>query len=226
MSDEQKLPQAQKDLRDKAVEEATDGDGPKATKFLTGDKDPATAKKREEQARSHRLINLQIQMAAQEDINACWQLLNDVQDALDVALIENAEDIERLEADAARLTYGTLIFRDDETGRFYTADDKLVPTDQVSSDIPTDVSTRQDYQNAIKRRAQLAGIQDDVLDPSRENIQSDELTAEEAQQIQKNLANALSVIEDISEPEGVPLTDPNAAQSLEEFGPILPTPGN
>ncbi|MEL6688362.1 MAG: hypothetical protein AAFP97_12180 [Pseudomonadota bacterium] len=113
-----------------------------------------------------------LQIALQEEsyrrlYDHIWERVHETQDRLDHAILENAEDIERLEANAMRSEDGRMIFVTED--RFVYADGSPVdPKDAPNpSTIPDNATRYDDYRIAIIRRDDLARIQTDTLDPIR-----------------------------------------------------------
>ena len=98
--------------------------------------------------------------------------LDETQTELDRAILENAEEIERLEANAARTDQGQLIFRTGD-GHFVFADGTPVAGSELpsSSSRPDNPTSWSDYRSAKEREAELARIQTQVLDPVRSRLQ-------------------------------------------------------
>ena len=98
--------------------------------------------------------------------------LENTQSELDQAILENAEEIERLEANAARTDQGQFIFRKDD-GSFVYADGTVVPGSALPtlSSLPDNPTSWLAFRNAKEREAELARIQTQVLDPIRGRLQ-------------------------------------------------------
>lgn len=186
--------QNQLDLRDKAVEEATGGNGPKAARFKTGENSPEAIKEKERKERAGQMMAVQMQLATQAQITSCLTDLADLRDDLYDALAENADLIERLKANAAKLEDGTPAFLMAD-GRFKTADGQIFTRDQLS-EIPDDPSTWSDYEAAIQRGAKLARIEDDVINPAEEKLRSGEATTADIESIEADIEKARRQIED------------------------------
>lgn len=102
--------------------------------------------------------------------NAVWQKIDDTQEALDVAILENVEHIEALEDNAMRTEEGRMTFITDD-GFVYTDGTAVAKQDEPSpSDVHKDATRWQDYRVATDRRDQLARIQTDTLDPIRKRM--------------------------------------------------------
>lgn len=103
--------------------------------------------------------------------------ISQAQDALDAALEENARHIEELEANAARLADGRMVFlRKDGKGE--TADGEIIPLEvMVTLDIPDNATTIEDYNAARARRRELGGYGDEV-DAARNEINDPENPAD------------------------------------------------
>lgn len=98
--------------------------------------------------------------------------LENTQSELDLAILENAEEIERLEANAARTDQGQLIFRAGD-GSFVYADGTAVPGSALPhpSCLPDSPASWLAFRSAKEREAELARIQTQVLDPIRGRLQ-------------------------------------------------------
>lgn len=218
--EEHGLSQSQIDLRDKAQEEATGGNGPRASRFLTGENDPRRAKEREEKERRERTMRLAAQLASAEQIAACLDRLDHLQTRLDDAFAELEEWRADLEDRTVRLKDGTAIYRT-ENGRFAAADGAIIPADQLPGDIPADAATLAERQRFLERTKQLSGIQDGI-DTDRETLNSGKATEADIERIEADMEKAEAVI---AEEESVALTTENTlsadrtALSFEQFNP-------
>lgn len=98
--------------------------------------------------------------------------LDETQTELDRAILENAEEIEQLEVNAARTDQGQLIFRAGD-GSFVYADGTPVAGSELpsSSGLPDNPTSWSDYRSAKEREAELARIQTQIIDPIRGRLQ-------------------------------------------------------
>ena len=134
------------------------------------DSEPRRAKDARETAT---LTALQIAMQDADYARAwhdAWDAYELAQGELDQAILDNADALERLKANAARLEDGTIVFmRPDGTAE--TADGQIVPESALAAAaIPEDATTAAGYRAAMQRAAELARIQTDVLDPAAERM--------------------------------------------------------
>ena len=162
------------------------------------------------------LTLLALELASPETLQACWDRIDDLQTRLDAAFLENAEDLERLEDDAAKLEDGTAVYYDPSNGRFYYADDTIVPRDQEPTNIPENPSTRQDYQEAKRREAELAAIQTGILDPARETLRKGDVTNSQLEKIEKGLDEAETLIANTQSVEAAPAAEVTNEKVLEQ----------
>ena len=121
------------------------------------------------------LTALQLRLQDPEYLALHWRVsdkLENTQSELDLAILENAEEIERLEANAARTDQGQFIFRKDD-GSFVYADGTVVPGSALpnTSSLPDNPTSWFAFRNAKEREAELARIQTQVLDPIRGRLQ-------------------------------------------------------
>ena len=181
--------QNQIDLRDKAVEEATGGNGPKASRFLTSDQDPQKIKEREEKEKTQRLLRMAAELASPEQVARLYVMLDDFQQRLDQAFADLEDWREDLESRTVRLEDGTAIYRM-EDGHFCTADGQIIPDSDLPDDIPIDAVELKEYEAFQKASKMLADMQDNVVDPTREELQSDDLAKERAEQLEQRLKDA------------------------------------
>lgn len=138
--------------------------------------------KRERLERAESSASLQAQLTALQqclqdpEYRALYSQVSDklenTQSELDQAILENAEEIERLEAHAARTDQGQFIFRKDD-GSFVYADGTVVPGSALpnTSSLPDNPTSWFAFRNAKEREAELARIQTQVLDPIRGRLQ-------------------------------------------------------
>ena len=192
-------PQNQIDLRDKAVEEATGGNGPKAVRFNVGENSPDAIREKERKERAGQMMAAQMQLATQAQITSCLTDLADLRDDLYDALAENADLIERLKDEAAKLEDGTTAFLMAD-GRFKTADGQIFTRDQLA-EIPDDPSTWSDYKAAIQRGARLTRIEDDVINPAEEKLRSGDATTADIDEIEAQLEQARRELKGEVEPD-------------------------
>lgn len=169
--DQSKLTIDQQNLRDKAAEEA--GATNKIRRFTSADDDPRHA------AEKDRKLSADLQMTALQTLlqnpayavayQSAWTAIEDVQAKLDVAILEKADLIEEMEANAAKLEDGSPVFQDAD-GNFLKADGTTAQKDQAPESVPVGAASWEDYQAAKKRAADLAAIQADIIDPTRQRL--------------------------------------------------------
>ena len=180
----------------------------------------SSKKKNEQGAKGNdvALTLLALELASPEALQACWGRIDDLQTRLDAALLENAEDLERLEDNAAKLEDGTAVYYDPGNGRFYYADDTIVPRDEEPTDIPENPSTRQDYQEAKRREVELAAIQTGILDPARETLRKGDVTNGQLEEVEKGLDEAEKYINRETDSLSVPSKDQNQTAEQQVTG--------
>ncbi|RFB06216.1 hypothetical protein [Parvularcula marina] len=185
--------QNQIDLRDKAVEEATGGNGPRASRFKTGENAPEAIREKERKARADQMMALQVQLATQAQIDAYLRSLSDLRDSVYDAIEENADFIERLRGGAAKLEDGTAVYLLAD-GRFRTVEGDILTRDELA-DVPDNPTTWAEYEAAIQRRAQLARIESDVIAPAEDKLRSGEATTDDLKRIEAEMKEAVEIIE-------------------------------
>lgn len=185
--------QNQIDLRDKAVEEATGGNGPKVARFKTGENAPEAIREKERKARADQMMALKVQLATQAQIDTYLWRLSELRDSAYDAIEENADLIERLRGGAAKLEDGSAVYLLSD-GRFRTVEGDILTRDELA-DVPDDPTTWVAYEAAIQRRAQLARIESDVITPAEEKLRSGEATTADLKAIDAQIDEARSVIE-------------------------------
>jgi len=149
------------------------------------DRDPETIeqKKREKDARETALQQLLRDPAYAAAYERACNAIDRAQAALDEALLENAETVERLaeeleamEGRAARLPDGRAVFRAHD-GTLRTADGQRLRSEAVPASliIPLDAPSYEDYAmsrdaltDARERGHELSRVQTEVIDPARE----------------------------------------------------------
>lgn len=151
------------------------------------DRDPQyiEERKREDKHRHDMLMQMMRDAEYAAAYQRAWDALGNAQDALSEALIENAEETERLaEAldvitdQAARLPDGSPVFRAAD-GSLRDADGNRLRSDALpaSLTIPEDAPSYEDYasardalHSARMRGQELARIQTEVIDPARDRM--------------------------------------------------------
>lgn len=151
------------------------------------DRDPQSIeeRKREDKHRHDMLMQMMRDAEYAAAYQRAWDALDNAQDALSEALIENAEQTERLaEAldaitdQAARLPDGSPVFRAAD-GSLRDADGNRLRSDALpaSLTIPEDAPSYEDYASARDalhgarmRGQELARIQTEVIDPARDRM--------------------------------------------------------
>lgn len=132
----------------------------------------ALAERQREQARRQNLTHLQIMLqdpgyaAAYERVT---NALDDLQSRLDTAILANAEEIERMEANAARLEDGTMVFMD-SGGNWRTASGDILPAGTRPADIPDNPTGYEDYRREKAREGELAEMQTGTVDRIRDAV--------------------------------------------------------
>lgn len=203
------------------------------------DRDPQTIeqKKREREARESALMRMMRDPAYAAAYQAAWDAIDRAQVALDAALLENAEEAERLaenirelESRAARLPDGSLIFRAVD-GSIRGADGHRLRSDAVPASLifPLEAPSYEDYaasQGALlsvrARGHDLSRIQTEVIDPAaaRAGNETSPLTIEEY----GDLASQMSELADDLHEGRIPDLDANqaaAAASPPESAPLI-----
>ena len=183
------LSQSQIDGRDFAAEVASGGEGARQNRFLVGERDPALAKKKEDERNRNQLLTILHTIATTEHIAAVRQSLFDLQDRLDHAFAELEEQREELDDRAARLEDGTAIYRMAD-GRFTTADGRIIEASELPDDIPENAATYEEWQELMRRADQLAGIQTDVIDRGHETLNKDDVTVGELEKLERDIQRA------------------------------------
>ena len=128
------------------------------------------------ETRNANMTALQIMLADpayREAYERVTLLLEDVQQKLDSALLENAAEREAMESGAAKLGDGSPVFLSQD-GQFYTVTGQRVPADQAPKSVPPGAASWEDYQANKARGAELARIQDERLNPIREKVSDPE----------------------------------------------------
>jgi len=153
------------------------------------DRDPEfiEAKKREDERKLSALMQLVQNPAYRAAYDAAWLAYENAQGAVDQALIENAEAIERLtayteELDARAHKLGNEAVFQDESGRFFRADGTPLTAEETprverSADAPSFEARKQAgdaLEAAQARRAHVLEIQATVLDPARERLEDED----------------------------------------------------
>ena len=151
------------------------------------DRDPQQieARKREEKHRHDMLLQMLRDAEYAAAYQNAWVALDNAQSALTQALLENAEEAERLAEvldattdQAAHLPDGTMVFRAAD-GSLRDADGNRLRSDALPASlaIPEDAPSYEEYvdaRNALYsarvRGQELARIQTDVIDPARNRL--------------------------------------------------------
>jgi hypothetical protein len=173
------------------------------------DRDPETIaqKKREKDARETALQQLLRDPAYAAAYERACNAIDRAQAALDEALLENAETVERLaqeleamEGRAARLPDGRAVFRAND-GTLRTADGQRLRSEAVLASliIPTDAPSYEDYAasrdaltDARERGHQLSRVQTEVIDPARNRTHDADnpLSFDELEEIEREMGRA------------------------------------
>ena len=179
------------------------------------DRDPQTIeqKKREREARESALMRMMRDPAYAAAYQEAWDAIDRAQAALDAALLENAEEAERLveivremESRAARLPDGSLVFRAAD-GSIRGADGHRLRSDAVPASLifPLEAPSYEDYAasqgallSARVRGHDLSRVHDEVIRPAidRMNDEDNPPTTEELGQIKDDLHEAVERIAD------------------------------
>ncbi|WP_019960633.1 hypothetical protein [Woodsholea maritima] len=173
--------------------------------FVDGEHTPGSKAQREKEA-SNSVTLTALQLAMQDPAyaaayQAVWDTYERVQNALDEAILDNAEELERLEAEAARLDDGTVIFMRPD-GSAETRDGRIIPPSAlIGVAIPEDATTIEEYRIAMQRSAELADIQTEIIDPARDRIndQDNPLSVEELQNFSDEINRVAAHISGSSE---------------------------
>ncbi len=152
-----------------------------------------------------------------------WDAYDRAQGALDEAILDNADKLERLEAGAARLDDGTMILMRPD-GSAETRDGRIIPASAlVGVTIPENATTADEYRAALRRAVELARIQTEVLDPAAERAsdQDNPMSIDELGELSDAIERARKSIATAGEsPESEPISSVAAAPlTLGELGP-------
>ncbi len=188
-------------------------------------------KKREDERKLSALMQLLQDPAYRAAYDAAWSAYEDAQDAVDQALIENAEAIERLtaytdEMDARVHKLGNEVVFQDESGRFFRADGTPLTAEETarverSADAPSFEARKQAgdaLEAAQARRAHILEIQATVLDPARKRLEDEDNPMSESE-LRDLTANLDGVIHDVS----LSTSAPSFARAA-DAGAELPVP--
>ena len=171
--------------RDDLNNEAAGRDTGRITRFHP-DRDPELirTRKQEDKRRISALMRLLEDPGYRAAYDAAWDAFGDAQDAVDQALLEAAEAIDRLtaytdEMDARAHRLGNEAVFQDESGRFFRADGSALSDEETarverSADAPSFEARRQAgdaLEAAQARRAHVLEIQATVLDPARARLE-------------------------------------------------------
>ncbi|MEO1042985.1 MAG: hypothetical protein AAFX52_11910 [Pseudomonadota bacterium] len=215
------LTQNEIDLRDMAVEVATDGNGPKQKRFLVGDKDPKAIERKEEEQR-RQLHAVLLQMASADQIAATLLRLDDLQSRLDNAFADLEDWRADIESRTARLADGTAIYRRDD-GRFETADGTIVPDDQLPDDNPENAVTAEQWR-AFLDRARRLGLAQEKVDQGREIISGEDVTIEDLEKIDALIVEAEAAMELQSDIAPLDKDTTSPRQGILSFDDFSPAP--
>lgn len=209
------------------------------------DRDPEfiEAKKREDERKLSALMQLLQDPAYRAVYDAAWSAHEDAQAALDDALLQNADAIERLtayseEMDARAHKLGNEAVFQDETGRFFRADGTALSDEETSrversADAPS-FDARQQAGDALEaaqaRRAYILEIQATILDPARERLEDEDnpMSLNDLRELREEL---LAVPGKVAAPplgstfgdSTRPAIEPDTVLSLDELG-LPPAP--
>ena len=149
------------------------------------DRDPECIedKKREDERKLSALMQMMRDPVYRAAYEAAWSAYEDAQTAVDEALIDTAEVIERLIAytqdmDSRAHRLGDEAVYQDETGRFFRADGTALSEEETarverSADAPSFEARRQAgdaLEAAQAHRANILEIQATILDPARDRL--------------------------------------------------------
>ena len=221
-------------------------DNGKARRFISRDQDPREQSRKDQKAATQAALSALQARLLDPEYRAAYQRAHDAIDraqaALDDALLDNADEIERLaiqarEMDeaAAHLADGTAIFMD-AGGVLRTADGRPLRSEAVPSSliIPVDAPSYEDRAavrdaaiEAHARGADLATFQTDVIDAARDRLQDedDPLELGEVEALQRDVERAeLSITAPAAVGGAVP--SHSVELTLEDIGPppAVPTP--
>lgn len=204
----QNLTQSEINARDFAAEIASSGDGARINRFLTGDRDPATIRKKDEQRSRDQLLTMLNAAASAEQIEAARQALYDLQDRLDQEFAELEEMRDDLEARTVTLDDGTAVYRMAD-GRFATADGQVVGESELPANIPDNAATVEEREAYLRRAKQLGNIQNDVITAGHETLNKDGVTVGEIKEIEDDIEDALKVLDHDAPPADQKPETPN-----------------
>ena len=149
------------------------------------DRDPECIedKKREDERKLSALMQMMRDPVYRASYEAAWSAYDDAQTAVDEALIDTAEAIERLiayteEMDSRAHRLGDEAVFQDESGRFFRADGSALSDEELArvercADAPSFEARRQAgdaLEAAQARRANILEIQATILDPARDRL--------------------------------------------------------
>ncbi|MED5550654.1 MAG: hypothetical protein VX529_14985 [Pseudomonadota bacterium] len=199
------------------------------------DRDPQyiEERKREDKHRHDMLMQLMRDAEYAAAYQRAWDALDNAQDALSEALLENAEETERLaealdaiEGQAARLPDGSPVFRAAD-GSLRDADGNRLRSDALpaSLTIPEDAPSYEEYasardalHSARTRGQELARIQTEVIDPARDRVEGGGMTPDEIDAITSRLDDVTDALKqgripeiDVEAPTPASPSDHNAA---------------
>lgn len=163
MSDER--PTNLTDFRDQQRELSGAG-GAKMERFFDEDSTPKGRQEKQRKLSMERALSELERLLLDPAYEAAFQKANDAidaaQEALDIALRDNARHIADLEDRAPKLADGRAVFLRAD-GRGETADGEIIPLSVMATlDIPADAPTIDRYNAARDRRRQLGGFADDI----------------------------------------------------------------
>jgi len=209
------------------------------------DRDPQyiEERKREDKHRHDMLMQMMRDAEYAAAYQRAWDALDNAQDALSEALLENAEETERLaealdaiEGQAARLPDGSPVFRAAD-GSLRDADGNRLRSDALpaSLTIPEDAPSYEDYasardalHSARMRGQELARIQTEVIDPARDRVEAGGMTPDELGAIEARMHQVPAMIaegrvfdeHDMADTAIDPVEpERNAIPTLDEIGP-------
>ena len=146
--------------------------------------------------------------------------IDEAQSNVDRAILENAEDLDRMKDGAAHSKDGQTIYQTSDGGFVYADGTKVSGNDIPNPDsIPKNATTWEEYRRAKERAIELARIQSDVLDPARTRIQDPDNppSKTELEEIETEIEKANQEILDpeVSDAVNAPVSDRVAALAFD-----------
>ena len=156
------------------------------------------------------LVALLDELASPEQVAALMASVADLQDRLDQAFAELEEQSDALEA--RTVTHDGQAIYLTEDGSYRTVAGEIVDARDLPDDMPDSPATWAEYVALLERRAELSGIQTDVIDVIHERAAEGDMTAREVQEFDKAVDDAFEAIR-----------DPNAVSAKSETTVLPPS---